>query len=71
MRCWFSTSPIPYRVISALLPDVLVKGGDWAEDRIIGADVVREAGGQVRRIPYIEGFSTTALIRRIRDLQSK
>lgn len=55
----------PLRVIRYLLPDILVKGGDWSEDEIIGADVVMGAGGQVRRIPFITGFSTTDVLRRI------
>ncbi|RLB05662.1 MAG: D-glycero-beta-D-manno-heptose 1-phosphate adenylyltransferase, partial [Deltaproteobacteria bacterium] len=38
---------------------------DWAEDEIIGSDIVKAAGGRVVRIPYIEGFSTTAIIERI------
>ncbi len=57
--------PDPYRLIKELVPHILVKGGDWAEDEIIGADIVKAAGGTVARIPYIEGFSTTAIIRRI------
>lgn len=56
----------PLRAIEALLPDVLVKGGDWKEEDIVGADVVRARGGLVRSIPFEEGFSTTALIERIR-----
>ncbi len=55
----------PLRVIRALLPDILVKGGDWAEDDIIGADVVKAAGGQVQRIPFEPGFSTSSIIDRI------
>jgi D-beta-D-heptose 7-phosphate kinase/D-beta-D-heptose 1-phosphate adenosyltransferase len=58
----------PLRVIEALLPHVLVKGGDWAEDRIVGADAVRRAGGEVRSIPYVEGHSTTAVLAKIRRL---
>ena len=58
----------PLNVIRHILPDVLVKGGDWAEDAIIGSDVVKEAGGEVKRIPFEEGFSTTDLIEKIRDL---
>ena len=58
----------PLNVIRHILPDVLVKGGDWAEDAIIGSDVVKEAGGEVKRIPFVEGFSTTDLIEKIRDL---
>ena len=52
----------PLRVVRHLLPSVLVKGGDWSEDEIIGADVVKAAGGKVRRIPFVTGFSTTGII---------
>ena len=58
----------PLRVISNLLPDILVKGGDWAEDEIIGADVVKRRGGEVKRIPFVTGFSTTDIITKIVDL---
>jgi D-glycero-beta-D-manno-heptose 1-phosphate adenylyltransferase len=58
--------PTPYEIISALQPDVLVKGADWAEGTIVGADVVQGRGGRVVRIPLAEGFSTTRLIARIR-----
>jgi rfaE bifunctional protein nucleotidyltransferase chain/domain len=60
----------PKKVIQYLLPDILVKGGDWAEDEIIGSDVVKAAGGEVRRIPFVAGFSTTDLIEKIRKLRS-
>ncbi|MBN2122975.1 MAG: D-glycero-beta-D-manno-heptose 1-phosphate adenylyltransferase [Deltaproteobacteria bacterium] len=56
----------PLEVIRTLMPDVLVKGGDWTEDRIIGADVVKGAGGEVRRIPFLEGRSSTDIIERIK-----
>jgi D-glycero-beta-D-manno-heptose 1-phosphate adenylyltransferase len=55
----------PLRVIKSLLPHILVKGGDWQEDRIIGADVVKAGGGQVRRIPFVTGYSTTDIIDKI------
>jgi len=55
----------PLRVIQNLLPDILVKGGDWATDEIIGSDVVRSAGGEVKRIPFVTGFSTTDIINRV------
>lgn len=58
----------PLNMIRQVLPDVLVKGGDWAEDKIIGSDVVKEAGGEVKRIPFVEGFSTTDIIEKIRDI---
>ncbi len=56
----------PLGIIETLLPDVLVKGGDWSEDRIIGADVVKKAGGQVRVIPFVQGYSTTSIIEKIK-----
>jgi D-beta-D-heptose 7-phosphate kinase/D-beta-D-heptose 1-phosphate adenosyltransferase len=55
----------PHKVIQSLLPDILVKGGDWSEEEIIGADVVKAAGGEVKRIPFVTGFSTTAIIEKI------
>lgn len=57
----------PLRLIQALQPDVLVKGGDWAEAEIIGADAVKQEGGRVVRIPLVEGAGTSALIARILD----
>ena len=56
----------PLVVINTLLPDVLVKGGDWSEDRIVGAGPVKKAGGVVKIIPSVPGFSTTQIIRRTR-----
>ena len=57
--------PDPYQLIAAIRPDVLVKGGDWNSEKIIGADLVEEAGGSVVIVPYIKGFSTTGIIERI------
>ena len=57
--------PDPLRLITALTPDVLVKGGDWPEAAIIGAQVVRNRGGRVVRIPVVEGARTSAIIARI------
>ena len=59
--------PDPHNLISAIRPDVLVKGGDWNTDKIIGADIVEEAGGRVVVVPYIKGFSTTEIIERIKN----
>ena len=56
----------PLDLIGSILPDVLVKGGDWSEDRIVGADVVRKNGGTVQSLKLVNGFSTTALVERIR-----
>jgi D-beta-D-heptose 7-phosphate kinase/D-beta-D-heptose 1-phosphate adenosyltransferase len=58
--------PDPYRLIAAIKPDVLAKGGDWSLDKIVGADIVTESGGTISIIPYLQGFSTTEIIERIR-----
>lgn len=57
--------PDPYKAISALQPDVLVKGGDWPVEKIIGRDVVEARGGKVVNVPFVEGQSTTGIIERI------
>ncbi len=57
----------PRELIGALLPDVLVKGGDYALDQVAGKEEVEGAGGQVRILPFREGYSTTELVRRIRE----
>jgi rfaE bifunctional protein nucleotidyltransferase chain/domain len=59
--------PDPLNLITALQPDVLVKGGDWPVDRIIGREVVERRGGTVKTIPLVPGMSSTALIQRIRS----
>jgi rfaE bifunctional protein nucleotidyltransferase chain/domain len=59
------SEPDPYKVISALQPDVLVKGGDWPIEKIIGRDVVEARGGKVVNVPFVEGQSTTGIIERI------
>ena len=58
--------PDPLNLITALQPDVLVKGGDWAIDKIVGRDIVERRGGLVKSIPLVPGMSTTSLIQRIR-----
>ncbi len=55
----------PLELIRAVKPQVLVKGGDWAKDSIVGRDVVEDAGGQVLSLPLLPGYSTTGLIERI------
>ena len=59
--------PDPHNLISAIRPDVLVKGGDWNTEKIIGSDMVEEADGRVVVVPYIKGFSTTEIIERIKN----
>ena len=56
----------PLDLIHALAPDVLVKGADYSRDRIVGADWVEARGGRVVRVPVVPGFSTTALVERLR-----
>jgi rfaE bifunctional protein nucleotidyltransferase chain/domain len=58
--------PTPRAVIAALLPDVLVKGADWAADAIVGREEVEAAGGRVVRVELTPGHSTTALVGKIR-----
>lgn len=55
----------PLAVIEALQPDVLVKGGDWPEEQIVGADVVKAAGGLVETVPFVDGWSSTDLAERL------
>ncbi|MDD5433886.1 MAG: D-glycero-beta-D-manno-heptose 1-phosphate adenylyltransferase [Nitrospira sp.] len=57
--------PDPYKIIEALKPDVLVKGGDWVIENIIGRDIVESSGGKVYSIPFIEGASSTNIIEEI------
>ena len=58
--------PTPLEVVKALVPEVLVKGADWAEDAIVGREEVEAVGGQVVRVEMVPGKSTTAMLERIR-----
>jgi D-beta-D-heptose 7-phosphate kinase/D-beta-D-heptose 1-phosphate adenosyltransferase len=60
----------PRELIANLLPDVLVKGGDWPLDQIVGREEVEAGGGRVLSLPYVEGSSTTDIIERIKRLPS-
>lgn len=62
--------PTPQELIARVLPDVLVKGGDWGPDEIVGRAEVESAGGRVISIPLEPGYSTTAILERIRELPS-
>jgi rfaE bifunctional protein nucleotidyltransferase chain/domain len=55
----------PQKIIAQLLPDVLVKGGDWKLEKVVGKKEVEEAGGEVVIIPYLEGSSSSEIITRI------
>ncbi len=61
------TEDTPERLICAVLPDLLVKGGDYTPDQIAGGECVRRAGGEVKVLGFVEGHSTTGLIERIRE----
>lgn len=55
----------PVELIRTILPDVLVKGGDWAPESIAGADIVKSRGGRVESVAYHPGLSTSEIVRRI------
>jgi rfaE bifunctional protein nucleotidyltransferase chain/domain len=61
----------PEKLIREIMPHVLVKGGDWPIDKIVGADTVTKAGGEVHSIPLVSGLSTTNLVERIRNFRDK
>ena len=67
----FFDTDTPEDLIRQILPDVLVKGGDWSIDRIVGSKIVLERGGEVRSIPLVPDSSTTGLIERIIDRYSR
>ena len=58
--------PDPLNLLRELRPDVLAKGGDWAEDKVVGREWVESYGGKVAVIPYLKGHSTTEIIERMR-----
>ncbi len=61
----------PYEIIKKTLPDFLVKGGDWKEEDIVGADIVKSNGGKVLSLKYIKDYSTTSIIKELNDLHLK
>ena len=60
----------PENLIKKIRPDVLVKGGDWPVEQIIGADFVLENGGRVHSLPLVEGYSSSAIVERIRAVSN-
>ena len=56
----------PAEIVKRIQPDILVKGSDWGPDKIVGRDTVEASGGRVVRMPLLEGYSTTELLRRVR-----
>jgi len=61
---WFAENT-PRKIIAALLPDVLIKGGDWTPDEVVGKAEIEAAGGRVVIVPYFKGHSSTSIIDRI------
>jgi rfaE bifunctional protein nucleotidyltransferase chain/domain len=61
----------PYNLIKLIKPDILVKGGDWLPEKIVGHDIVISYGGSVKSLLYREGFSTSDTIGKILDLYNK
>lgn len=57
----------PFELIKLIVPDILVKGGDWQPEQIVGSDIVQAAGGKVYSLPYIEGYSTTSIEQKIKS----
>jgi D-beta-D-heptose 7-phosphate kinase/D-beta-D-heptose 1-phosphate adenosyltransferase len=60
----------PRELVAALLPDVIVKGGDYSEQGVVGRGEVEAAGGRVQIIPLLDGYSTTSLVQKIRGGRS-
>ena len=58
----------PLELIEALKPDVLVKGGDYTVETVVGHEMVLASGGRVEIVPTVEGFSTTGILRRLQDV---
>ena len=63
------TEDTPYNLIDAIKPDILVKGGDWKVEQIVGHDIVLKNGGEVRSLLFVEGYSTTNIISSVQGKQ--
>lgn len=60
----------PLELIKAVRPQVLVKGGDWPVDKIVGHEFVQSYGGVVQSLPFVDGFSTTTLLQKMQQVSS-
>jgi D-glycero-beta-D-manno-heptose 1-phosphate adenylyltransferase len=58
----------PFELIKKIVPDVLVKGGDWKENEIVGSDIVKNNGGSVKSLKYVPNYSTTEILKKISSL---
>jgi len=65
--CIIFNEDTPERIIRELVPDILVKGADYRGKKVVGADIVRAAGGRVAFVPYLGGRSTSAIIKKIKS----
>lgn len=63
------TDDTPKKLIQEVIPNILVKGGDYNEENIVGADIVKKNGGIVTTIPFLDGFSSSSIISKIIDLK--
>ncbi|MBK8808412.1 MAG: D-glycero-beta-D-manno-heptose 1-phosphate adenylyltransferase [Bacteroidales bacterium] len=63
----FFNEDTPFELIQTIKPDILVKGGDYSIDTIVGADLVKSMGGEVSVIPFLDGFSSTDIINKIKN----
>ncbi|MBU2590945.1 MAG: D-glycero-beta-D-manno-heptose 1-phosphate adenylyltransferase, partial [Nitrospinae bacterium] len=61
------SEPTPDKLIKEIMPDVLVKGGDYAIDEVVGRDIVEAHGGRVELVPVVKGMSTSGLVQKIMD----
>jgi bifunctional ADP-heptose synthase (sugar kinase/adenylyltransferase) len=60
-------SETPLELIKAVQPDILVKGDDYSIEQIVGHDVVQKAGGEVKTVPLVTGYSTTNIVKKIEN----
>lgn len=60
----------PYDIIKEIIPDLLVKGGDWKEEDIVGSDIVKKNGGKVISLQFVNNYSTTNILEKIEKLRS-
>ncbi len=61
----------PYEIIKKILPDYLVKGGDWKEEDIVGSDIVKANGGKTLSLKFVRNYSTTNVIKKLNDVNPK
>lgn len=60
------SEPTPYNLINLVQPDILVKGDDYSPENIVGADIVKAKGGEIKNIPFVKGYSTSNIVAKIK-----